>query len=855
MSSNRRPVAIGLITLMGLLAPTPALAATSESPAPEETPAPSAPATQPSEAPAETQPADNGPETEDTETEGSETAGSESPNPDEETAENPDGETTVSLLNINDFHGRMSEDIAMPFAKLITDQQAVNPGNTLFLSSGDDIGASLYVSSVQDDNPTLDYLNALGLDASALGNHEFDKGVSDLVDRVFPRSDFDHLAANVIVKETGEPLTDPYKIYETESGHSVAVVGGVTQETVTLVNPAGIESVEFKDPVESVNTYIEQLSDGDASNGEADIIVASYHEGVNTDNIDNDRIVNNTHPEADVIFTGHTHELYNVDAPVPGEEGKTRPVMQTGEYGSNLARVDFNVDAEGEIIDVEHKNLPAEQDPSDEEIAASPVLTEVKQIVDDAAAVAEEEGSVVIGDLEDYITTGYNPEATDKGGFDQRDRESTMGHLVADAWLWAGNNNPAGLSADIGVLAAGSLRDEFPSGLRLNKDLQPGEVTVADAVSVNPFANDIYVVEITGEQLREALEQQWQTTADGEIPSRPYLQLALSSNVRYTFTGEVSTNANNRAGHETLGNNIDQIWVNDKLVTGDETFKVALPSFLAAGGDNFRAFGNSLNQQQTALIDSDIFVNYLRDELDGKIAPRFDQQAINISDVSDSYDINGELTFGLQSLGVPSYNAPIPENFAASIVTEDGTEVELGTVEVQDKAGNVTFDLSQFDLAAGNVQVKLVDETTGTIITRAIELTGERDDEGGQPGDGETTEPGDEETSEQPGQPGDDETSEQPGQPGDDETSEQPGQQPGDEDESGKPSEGGEASEDGEAGDKGQGGAEGSEQGSEGSQQGSLASTGATIGGLALLGVAALGVGALLVRRRANAHE
>src|SRR5699024_10207986 len=94
-----------------------------------------------------------------------------------------DAESTLTLLNINDFHGRVDHQVGMSLAATVEAERADN-ANSLFLSAGDDIGASLFVSSVQQDEPTIDYLNTLGLEASALGNHEFDRGVDDLTGRV-----------------------------------------------------------------------------------------------------------------------------------------------------------------------------------------------------------------------------------------------------------------------------------------------------------------------------------------------------------------------------------------------------------------------------------------------------------------------------------------------------------------------------------------------------------------------------------------------------------------------------------------------------------------------------------------------
>ena len=235
------------------------------------------------------------------------------------------------------------------------------------------------------------------------------------------------------------------------------------------------------------------------------------------------------------------------------------------------------------------------------------------------------------------ITTGWDSsQAANRGGFDQRDRESTMGHLVADMYLSAANSTGR-TPADIGIVNPGGLRDEFPGGLRTSLDTAVSDVTVAQALNVTPFANNLWTTTLTGAQLKQVLEEQWQTTADGAQTSRAYLQLGLSSNVSYTFTG-----ARDSSGHATLNNNIDEIFIDGKKVTDDQQITVAIPSFLLDGGDNFRTLSQGTDAKDTALVDSDAFQSYLKGE--STISPRFNKQAVKISDVADSYDASGTLT-------------------------------------------------------------------------------------------------------------------------------------------------------------------------------------------------------------------
>ncbi|WP_326503430.1 5'-nucleotidase C-terminal domain-containing protein [Rothia nasimurium] len=622
--------------------------------------------------------------------------------------------TTLTLLNINDFHGRISTSIAMGLANTIQTERAAATDGSLLLSAGDNVGASLYVSSVQKDQPTLDYLNALGLSASAVGNHEFDAGMDDLVNRIIPASSFTYLGANVL-KADGTPALEPY--YTTEvNGTTVAVIGAVTTETPQLTDPSALASVQFTDPVEAVNKYAAQLSDGDASNGEADIIIAEYHEGVDTSAPESDAIINQTSAAVDAIFTGHTHAEYVIDGAVPGQPGKTRPVVQTGNYGDNLGKVVLTLDADKKVTTYSSELVKRMSAPTAEQLAADPVLAQVNTIITEANAYATEQGSVIAGQVSAPITTGFDSAKDTQGGFDMRNYESTMGHLVADMYLAAANSTGR-TPADIGIVNPGGLRDELPGGLRTSLGLAVNQnVRVMDIVNVTPFANNLWTTELTGAQLKTVLEEQWQQNSAGEMATRPYLQLGLSSNVTYTYTGSPDAE-----GYATRGSNVLDVYVNGKKVEDADIYTVAIPSFLLGGGDNFGTLSQGTNAKDTALVDSDAFVEYFKNA--GTVDPNFAKQAVRVADLAESYNVNGTLAFSLSDLNVRSYGVPALTELK---VTVGG--VEVGTVAVaEDGTAAVSLDLAGKGVTNGTHEIVLTDATgvAGTTVRLSANFTGE----------------------------------------------------------------------------------------------------------------------------------
>ncbi|GHD45551.1 ExeM/NucH family extracellular endonuclease [Mycetocola manganoxydans] len=617
-----------------------------------------------------------------------------------------DADSTTSilnLLNINDFHGRIDAN-TVKFAGTIESLKAqFGADQSLFLSAGDNIGASLFASSSLLDQPTIDVLNALGLAAAAVGNHEFDQGYDDLVDRVMnggQNARFPYLGANVYLKGTSTPALDEYAIFEVD-GVDVAVIGAVTEETPTLVSPGGITDLEFGDPVEAVNRVAAQLSDGDESNGEADVIVAEFHEGAGAGIPDGSTleeevlaggafadIVSKTSAEVDAIFTGHTHKQYAWDAPVPGVSGETRPILQTGSYGENIGQIVLTVDtASGDVTSYEARNVVRVTTEDAELIATYPAVAEVDRIVRAAIAESNVIGNQVVGSATAPITTAFA-----NGVRDDRSSESTLGNLVANSLVESLSSADRG-SAEIGVVNPGGLR----------ADLAAGDITYAQANAVLPFLNNLWTTTLDGEQFKELLEQQWQLDADGNVPSRPYLQLGLSDNVSYTFDPA-----------RTQGDRITSITVNGAPIDPAADYRIGSFSFLLQGGDNFRIFNEGVNTRDSGLVDRDAWIDYIR--TNSPLSPSFDRRSVQVTGIPTGPVAEGStLTLNLAKLDLTSAGSPVNTSVTAAI---DGATVATSPVT----AGEATVSFTVPD-GAGEKTLTIVAQESGTTVTLPLTVT------------------------------------------------------------------------------------------------------------------------------------
>ncbi|MEV7574596.1 ExeM/NucH family extracellular endonuclease [Pseudarthrobacter sp. NPDC089323] len=619
----------------------------------------------------------------------------------------------LNFLGINDFHGRIDANTVQFAGTIEKLRAAAAPGATAFLSAGDNIGASLFASAVAKDQPTIDVLNALELQASAVGNHEFDGGWADLRDRVIAggaNAKFPYLGANVYRKGTTEPVLPEFTVLDM-NGIKVAVIGTVGQEVPSLVTPAGIADLEFGDPVDAINRAAARITAGNL----ADVIIVENHDGAGSGVVEGStlaeevaaggpfaRLVTETSADVDAIFTGHTHKEYAWDAPVPGVEGKTRPIVQTGNYGENVGLIQLTVDtATKEVTASKGSNVKRTTDPAAGLIAAYPRVAAVDAIVQKALADAAVVGNQPIGSVTADITTAFTTDATGAPKRDDRSSESTLGNLVADSLL--ASLRPAELGgAEIGVVNAGGLRNELYYA-------PDGTITYAEANAVLPFVNNLWTTSLTGAQFKTLLEQQWQTNADGTVPSRAYIQLGLSKNVNYTYDAA-----------RAAGDRITSVRVNGELLDPAKSYRVGTFSFLATGGDNFRVFTEGANTRDSGLVDRDAWISYLQES--SPVAPDFARRSAAVTNSTPAEVKPGEaVTLTVSKLDLTSLGSPVNTALAAVFTDAAGTSTQLGSVPVSVGAANVSLPVPA-GAAAGTGTLTLTAVESGTAVKVGVQV-------------------------------------------------------------------------------------------------------------------------------------
>ncbi len=514
----------------------------------------------------------------------------------------------VQLLAFNDFHGALTPPSgsggrvptgtdatgapttvdaggAAFFATHLRQQEAENR-NSLTISNGDLIGGSPFLSALFRDEPTVEAMNLLGLDIATVGNHEFDEGVGELRRVIdggachpddgcldgtgYEGSDADWLAANVVDRDTQEPILPPYEVREVR-GVQIGVIGVVLEGTPSIVSPAGIADVAFLDEVETVNRYVAELrADG------IEAIVVSLHEGGSAGATDVNGCTDPAGPAfdiargiddaVDVVLSGHTHTGFVC----PDVDGKL--VTQGLSNGRLITDVDLSIDRlSGDVVAKTAENVIVTRD--------VPADAQVQALVDRYAAIAAPIANEPVGNVTAPITRAQEALLPDLGG------ESSLGNLIADAQLAATDDeagavaafmNPGGVRADL-------TYDPSPAGEA------PGVVTFGEAFEVQPFNNLLTTLDLTGAQLYALLDQQFAVNR----------VLSPTATVAYRVDAATRTEV---ARSLTIGG---------VAVDPAATYRITVNNFLAGGGDGFTVLTEGVNPVNQPGFDVDALIAFL----------------------------------------------------------------------------------------------------------------------------------------------------------------------------------------------------------------------------------------------------
>jgi 5'-nucleotidase len=548
------------------------------------------------------------------------------------TSSNSTGSHTITgrLLAFNDFHGALDpptgsgglvngtpaggvEYLATHLGQLRAAAEA-NGEQVLTLGAGDMVGRSPLLSAGFHDEPTIEALSNLGLDASAAGVFEFDHGVDELlrlqqggchpVDGCqdgddFAGASFRYLAANVVDRNSRLPVLPPFEIRKFKNV-KVGIVGIVPKDTPALVNPDGIEDVDFLDEVETANFYAALLRQ---TAGVKALVLLIHEGGFQNAPFPQDPsgcanfagpiagIVSQLRPEYGIVVSGRTHRFYT--CALPNSSGANSIVTSAGAMGTLITSIGFTLDTRTKAFaTIEAENvivtngvlLPDgswERDASGN-FVRDPALVDAatKAIVDEYRTAIAPIANRVVGSITADISQISNAAG-----------ESALGDVIADAQL----AYTIAAGAQIALMNPGGIRASLVFSSSTGGEA-PGQVTYGEVFLVQPFNLLIVTQTLTGAQLKMVLEQQFPGYM-GQIVQR-ILQVSAGFSYSYDTT-------------RPLGERVLNLSLNGVPIDPAASYRVTSNDFLANGGDGFTSLKSGTDRTVAPGFDIDALVAYL----------------------------------------------------------------------------------------------------------------------------------------------------------------------------------------------------------------------------------------------------
>lgn len=437
-------------------------------------------------------------------------------------------EKEIVILSINDYHGSLapagSNVGAAKLVDAIKTEKAKNPEGTIIVSAGDNYQGSA-MSNLLKGEPVSAVFKEMGLELSAVGNHEFDWGTGRIV-KWAEDGGFTFVCTNIYDIRTNEPVdwAEPFVIIEKE-GVKIGFIGLATPETAYKTLKANVVNYEFRDPIEVITEWIPKVKDAGA-----DIIIALTHLGSFQDkegNITGEAAALCEVDGVDGVISAHTHQ--RVSGLVNG-----KPIVQAYKNGRSIGKITFVFDENNQLVSAE---------PSLDNLYKRP-----DTLKDDANTLAiykkyDEELDPVLGKILGKTTVDL-------------DHDRYAGPSLLGEWVCDIMKDKAGV--EIAMTNGGGLRTNIPAG----------EITAGILYEVMPFDNTLYTMKLSGADIKANIEHGIMNEDIG------WIQI---SGVRVTYNPEAEA-----------GNRITSMVLEDGTpIEVDNYYTVVTNDFMFTGGDKY----------------------------------------------------------------------------------------------------------------------------------------------------------------------------------------------------------------------------------------------------------------------------
>lgn len=479
------------------------------------------------------------------------------------------GYKTISVVHVNDTHGRVEENEKngeLGFAKLKTYYDNKNVANNALLLNAGDVVHGTTFATISSGDSVVNVMNQMGFDAMTAGNHDFNYGYQRLIE-LNEKANFPIFAANV-VNEEGNNILDADSIIDID-GVKVGLFGLATEETKTKSSPANTEGLTFVNSIETAKNEVANLK-----NQGAQVIICLSHLGEDKESVETSTKLAENVEGIDLIVDGHSHtELQN------GRYVGNTLIAQAKAHGYFIGDVTLLLDKNNKVVAKNAslkpysrmKYLHANKDTLDQ---IESVTNENKKVLDQKVG----ETKVDLIGARDMVRTS----------------ETNLGDFVTDVMIKA-------TGADVAITNGGGIRESIAAG----------SITKGDVLTVFPFTNFAVTLEVKGSVIKDALEHGL-SEAPNSAGKFPQIGGMV---VKYDAT-------------KPAGQRVSEITIKGEAYDPEKTYTLVTNDFMAIGGDGYEMLKDQTKLAEYELI-SEIFENAIIEA--GTINPESDSRLTNVS--------------------------------------------------------------------------------------------------------------------------------------------------------------------------------------------------------------------------------
>ena len=506
----------------------------------------------------------------------------------------------IVILYTNDIHCAVNEDEenqVLGYARIAgLKKQLEAEGNDVILADMGDAIQGDVIGTLSEGEYIIDIMDQVGYDLAVPGNHEFDYGMEQFLS-LAEEASFSYLSCNFKDLASGEPVFEPYEMMEA-GGKTIAFIGICTPKTITSSTPKYFQNEDgefiygFEQDEDGTALYecVQEAADSARDEG-ADYVIALSHLGIDASCTPwtSSEVIENT-SGIDVFLDGHSHSVIEGET-VKNKDGENVLLTSTGTKLSSVGELTI---AEDGTFSSALISGGMEADP-ETEAYINDINTEFEGILNEV--VAETDVALVVND----------PATADQEEPVRlvRTCETNLGDLCADAYR-------AVTGADIGFCNGGGIR----------ADIAAGDITYSDIISVQPFGNEICMVEATGQQILDALEM---GVMDLPAESGGFQQVSgISFEIHTYLDSSVQLDADGMFQSVDGEYRVKNVKVNGEDLDPEKTYTVASHNYmLKNGGDGFNMFQNCNMHLEDIMLDNQALIQYITEDLNGTVGEQY----------------------------------------------------------------------------------------------------------------------------------------------------------------------------------------------------------------------------------------